>query len=55
MQITQQSVRELVGFAGAALMGYGAWLHYPPLGYVVGGASLLVLAVIGTLRQRPSA
>lgn len=55
MQITQQTVRELAGAAGAVVMGYGAWLHYAPLGFIVGGGAVLALAILGTLRQRPSA
>lgn len=35
---------------GASLVGYGAWLHYPPLGFVAGGAILFAIAVIGALR-----
>jgi hypothetical protein len=32
----------LVGFAGAGLIAYGAWLVYPPAGFIAGG--VLVLA-----------
>jgi hypothetical protein len=37
---------------GIGLLGYGAWLHYPPLGYVTGGAALLVVVLIGLWRSR---
>ncbi len=43
-------VRLGMATAGAVLVGYGAWLHYPPLGFVAGGALLFATAVIGTLR-----
>jgi len=50
IKIDRQSLREVIGIAGAALAGYGAWLHYPPAGFMVGGFVLIGLAVIGTLR-----
>jgi hypothetical protein len=50
VSISGQVFRELIGVCGAALAGYGAWLHYPPLGFMVGGGVLVALAVIGTLR-----
>ncbi|MCJ3024296.1 hypothetical protein LLF05_05870 [Escherichia coli] len=31
----------LVGVLGALLLAYGAWLIYPPAGFVVGGALCL--------------
>jgi hypothetical protein len=37
---------------GAALIGYGAWLHYPPLGFMAGGALLFSIGVLGALRAR---
>jgi len=33
---------DLLLIAGAAAVSYGAWLAYPPLGFVVGG----VLAIV---------
>jgi hypothetical protein len=48
--ISVQIFREIMGAAGAVLAGYGAWLHYPPAGYMVGGGVLVGLAVVGTLR-----
>lgn len=50
VKIDPQTIREIVGVAGAALAGYGAWLAYPPAGFMVGGGILVGLAVIGTLR-----
>ncbi|MGV1867213.1 MULTISPECIES: hypothetical protein [unclassified Rhizobium] len=50
LKLDPQMIREIVGFAGAALAGYGAWLAYPPAGFMVGGGILVGLAVIGTLR-----
>ncbi|RUU47410.1 hypothetical protein EOD08_06760 [Mesorhizobium sp. M6A.T.Ca.TU.002.02.2.1] len=50
IKIDRQSVREVVGVCGAVLAGYGAWLHYAPAGFMVAGAVLVGLAVIGTLR-----
>ena len=34
----------LVG--GAAALAYGAWLAYPPAGYIVGGALTLLAGVV---------
>lgn len=48
--ISVQIFREVIGTLGAAIAGYGAWLHYPPAGFMVGGGVLVGLAVVGTLR-----
>ncbi|MEV0149092.1 MULTISPECIES: hypothetical protein [unclassified Nonomuraea] len=32
----------LPGLAGVALLAYGAWLAWPPLGFMVAGVALLV-------------
>ena len=46
-----QAVRDLLGIVGVGLLGFGAWLHYPPLGFMVAGGALVVLTVLGTLRR----
>lgn len=33
-----------LGLAGAASLSYGAWLVFPPAGFIVAGALLLVAA-----------
>ena len=38
-------LRDVVGLCGACLVSYGAWLIYPPAGFIVGG----VLLIVGTL------
>lgn len=43
-------LRLALAVIGAGLLGYGAWLHYAPLGFAVGGAVLLGVSVIGSLR-----
>lgn len=48
--ISVQIFREIVGALGAGLAGYGAWLHYQPAGFMVGGGVLVALAIVGTLR-----
>ncbi|WP_227440997.1 hypothetical protein [Methylobacterium sp. W2] len=48
--ISTQIFREVIGALGAGLAGYGAWLHYQPAGFMVGGGVLVGLAVVGTLR-----
>ena len=42
----------LAGLGGIGLVGFGAWLHYPPLGFVAGGAMLFVVAMVGALRAK---
>lgn len=44
-------LRDLVGVAGAGAIAYGAWLAWPPAGFIVGG--LLTLAGVWLL-ARPS-
>jgi hypothetical protein len=50
IKIDRQSIREVIGVLGSALAGYGAWLHYPPSGFMVAGGVLVGLAVLGTIR-----
>ena len=47
-----EQIRLCLAVAGAAFIGYGAWLHYPPLGFVAGGSLLFAVSLIGTLRAR---
>lgn len=37
---------DLLGIAGAASMSYGAWLIWPPVGFIVGGILLLSVATL---------
>ena len=44
-----------LGRLGAALAGlsavsYGAWLAWPPAGYIIGGGLLLAAAILGEWR-----
>lgn len=32
---------DAAGLAGAGLIGYGAWLIYPPAGFITGGTLIL--------------
>lgn len=34
-------LRDALGLLGASLIAYGAWLVYPPAGFIVAGALLL--------------
>ena len=43
----------LVGVLGALLLAYGAWLIYPPAGFVVAGGVVSVLVVAGGAISRP--
>lgn len=56
MVVSHEQRLELARFAlamfGVCLLGYGGWLHYPPLGYAVAGALLLLLVFVGLRRVR---
>ena len=43
----------LVGVLGALLLAYGAWLIYPPAGFVVAGGAVPVQVVAGGAISRP--
>lgn len=45
-------VRALCGIGGIGLMAYGAWLHYRPLGFLVGGALLAADAVFSGAKKK---
>jgi hypothetical protein len=45
-------VREVIGVVGVILVGVGGWLHYPPLGLMLAGGSLVGLAIISTISGR---
>ena len=47
------TARGLLTLAGIGLLGFGAWLHYPPLGFMVGGGLLATISIVATLRERP--
>jgi len=36
--------RDFIGLVGCAAVSYGAWLIYNPLGFIVGGAFMVVAA-----------
>lgn len=35
-------VRDLAGLCGVGLVSYGAWMIYPPAGFIAGGFLLIV-------------
>lgn len=44
---------DLGAIAGAGSVAYGAWLIYPPAGFIVGGSILLTVGIAGAmLRSR---
>lgn len=45
-------LRDLLGTAGTAMLGYGAWLWWPPAGWMAAGGVLIALAAIGAIRGR---
>lgn len=44
------TLRAIAALAGIGLVGYGAWLHYPPLGFITAGVMLAGLGLLATLR-----
>jgi hypothetical protein len=46
------SVRAVLALAGTGLVGYGAWLHYPPLGFIAAGVLLVAMGLLAALRAR---
>jgi hypothetical protein len=55
MAVSHAQRLEFVRFAlavlGIGLLSYGAWLHYPPLGFGIAGFSILMLVLIGMWRR----
>ena len=45
-------VRDLAGLCGVGLVSYGAWLIYPPAGFIVGGFLLILGALLLALGNR---
>lgn len=44
-------VRDAAGLAGVGLLSYGAWLAWPPAGFMVAGA-LILAGVVLSARAR---
>lgn len=45
-------LRDLAGLGGVGLVAYGAWLIYPPAGFIVGGSLLTLGAILLALGHR---
>lgn len=45
-------LRAVCGIGGIGLLAYGAWLHYPPLGFMVGGALLAADAILSGVKAK---
>ena len=45
-------VRDLAGLCGVGLVSYGAWMIYPPAGFITGGILLIVGALLISLGNR---
>ena len=39
--------RDLVGFVGVCLIGYGGWLVYEPAGFIAAGVIMAGVAIFG--------
>ena len=42
---TNLDKRDSLGLTGIGLLGYGCWLVYPPLGFILPGAVILFVAL----------
>lgn len=51
----REALIDTAGCSGAGLVAYGAWLIYPPAGFIVGGVLLLVAAwmLSGAPKKQP--
>ncbi len=45
-------VRDLAGLCGVGLVSYGAWMIYPPAGFITAGVLLIVGALLLALGNR---
>ena len=45
-------VRDLAGLCGVGIVSYGAWLIYPPAGFITAGILLIVGALLIALGNR---
>ncbi|MBR2689177.1 MAG: hypothetical protein IKE42_15095 [Aquamicrobium sp.] len=50
--VAAEIIRLMLAILSVALVGGGAWMHYPPLGPLAAGALLFIVVLIGTLRAR---
>ena len=41
-------LRDMIGLAAVGLIAYGAWLIFPPAGFIAGGGLLLVGSLIAS-------
>lgn len=44
MKILAELVRDVLAVAGLGAITFGAWMTYPPAGWVVGGCAALILS-----------
>ena len=45
-------IRDLAGLSGVGLVSYGAWMIYPPAGFITAGVLLIVGALMAALGNR---
>ena len=45
-------MRDVVGLGGVGLVSYGAWMIYPPAGFITAGLLLIVGALLISLGNR---
>lgn len=48
-------LREVAIVGGIALVAYGAWLIYPPAGFIAGGVLLLIGGILAALASTDKA
>ncbi len=47
-------MRDLAGLVAVAAISYGAWLPWPPAGYIVGGALVLAGVLLSARQDVPA-
>ena len=47
-------MRDLAGLVAVAAISYGAWLAWPPAGYIVGGALVLAGVLLSARQDAPA-
>jgi hypothetical protein len=45
-------VRDLAGFCGVGLVSYGAWMIYPPAGFITAGLLLIIGSLLIAMGNR---
>lgn len=50
-EVAPTFIRDVAGLSGVALIAYGAWLCFPPAGFIAAGVMLIAGAVLSSKRH----